>query len=148
MTRSVDHIGIAVASIEEARLFYEALGLAVEAIEEMPREGVRVAIIPCGATRIELLEPLSPDSTVGRFLARRGPGIHHVCLASDDVGADSERLRAAGFALLRPEPTAGAGGSRVQFVHPRSASGVLYELAEPARPDAPDPPRPGLPRRS
>jgi methylmalonyl-CoA epimerase len=130
MAHAIDHLGIAVASIEEARRFYEALGLAVEAVEEVPQEGVKVAMIRCGETRIELLEPLAPDSIVGRFLARRGPGIHHVCLASSDVAADSERLLAAGFVLLGEEPSAGAGGSRVRFVHPKSASGVLYELAE------------------
>lgn len=130
MVRGIDHIGIAVASIDEARRFYEALGLSVEAIEEVPHEGVRVAMIPAGGVRIELLEPLSPESTVGRFLAKRGPGIHHVCLATDDVTADSTALRAAGLTLLREEPTAGAGGTRVQFVHPKGAGGVLYELAE------------------
>ncbi len=130
MVRGIDHIGIAVTSIAEARRFYEALGLAVEAIEEVPHEGVRVAMIPVGNTRIELLEPLAPESTVGRFLVRRGPGIHHVCLATDDVAADSAALRAAGLPLLRDEPTAGAGGSQVQFVHPKGAGGVLYELAE------------------
>ena len=130
MVRGIDHIGIAVTSIEEARRFYEALGLAVEAIEEVPHEGVRVAMIPVGDTRIELLEPLAADSTVGRFLAKRGPGIHHVCLATDDVAAGSAALRAAGLPLLRDEPTAGAGGSKVQFVHPKAAGGVLYELAE------------------
>ena len=130
MSRQIDHIGIAVTSIAEARRFYEALGLEVEAIEEVPHEGVRVAMIPCGGLRIELLEPLSPDSAVGRFLDKRGPGLHHVCMASPDVKADSERLRAAGLQVLREQPTPGAGGSLVQFVHPKSASGVLFELAE------------------
>lgn len=128
--RRVDHIGIAVASIEEARGFYEALGLEVASIEEVPQEKVRVAMIPCGDTRIELLEPTSPDSTIAKFLARRGPGIHHLCLASGDVVADGVALTAAGVELLRSEPTAGAGGTRVNFVHPKSASGVLVELAE------------------
>lgn len=130
MIPKVDHIGIAVRSIEEARRFYEALGLEVTTIEEVPQEGVRVAMIPCGETRIELLEATSPDSPIARFLERRGPGVHHVCFASTDVGGDGEALRAAGIELVRPEPTAGAGGSRVQFVHPKSASGVLVELAE------------------
>lgn len=130
MSRQIDHIGIAVTSIAEARRFYEALGLEVEAIEEVPHEGVRVAMIPCGGLRIELLEPLSEESAVGKFLAKRGPGLHHVCLASDDVRDDSARLRGAGLTLLRDEPTPGAGGTLVQFVHPKSASGVLFELAE------------------
>ena len=137
MIRGVDHIGIAVASIEEGRKLYEALGLRVEAIEEIAAEGVRVAFIPLGNTRIELLEATSAASPIAKFLARRGPGIHHVCLASDDLAADDSQLRAAGVELLRAEPTLGAGGMRVQFVHPNSAGGVLFELSEPV-PEDPD----------
>jgi methylmalonyl-CoA epimerase len=130
--RKLDHVGIAVRSIDEARGFWEALGLRVEHVEEVPQEGVRVAMIPCGATRIELLEPTRPDSPIAAFLDKRGPGIHHLCLASDDVVGDDARLRAAGVQLLRAQPTRGAGGSAVQFVHPKSAGGVLLELAQPA----------------
>jgi methylmalonyl-CoA/ethylmalonyl-CoA epimerase len=130
MIPGIAHIGIAVRSIEEARGFWEALGLRVEHVEEVPHEGVRVAMIPCGESRIELLEPTREDSPIAGFLAKRGPGIHHLCLASDDVAGDDSRLRAAGVELLRAAPTAGAGGSRVQFVHPKSAGGVLVELAE------------------
>lgn len=130
MIRGVDHIGIAVASIAEARRFWEALGLRVSAIEEVAREGVRVAMIEVDGVRVELLEPTSAESPVAKFLARRGPGIHHLCLASDDLGADDARLRAGGVELLRPEPTPGAGGALVQFVHPKSAGGVLVELSE------------------
>jgi methylmalonyl-CoA epimerase len=136
--RGVDHIGIAVSSIAEGRKLYEAMGLHVESIEEVPAEGVRVAFIPVGGTRIELLEPISPDSPVARFLAKRGPGIHHVCLASDEIAADDQALRAAGVELLRPEPTRGAGGSRVQFIHPRSAGGVLFEVSQPGEPGEPE----------
>ncbi|HTQ78530.1 MAG TPA: methylmalonyl-CoA epimerase [Thermoanaerobaculia bacterium] len=131
MIRNVDHIGIAVTSIEEGRKLYESLGLHVAAIEEVPAEGVRVALIPVGETRIELLEPTSPDSPIARFLAKRGPGIHHLCLASDALDADEARLRQEGAELLRPAPTRGAGGCWVQFVHPRSAGGVLLELSQP-----------------
>jgi methylmalonyl-CoA/ethylmalonyl-CoA epimerase len=127
----IDHLGIAVRSIDEGRKLYEALGLRVEAIEEVPAEKVRVAWIACGESRIELLEPTAPDSPIAKFLAKRGPGLHHVCLASDGVRDDDRRLRDAGFEVLRPEPTRGAGGCWVQFVHPRSAGGVLLELAEP-----------------
>ena len=130
MIEGIEHIGIAVRSIEEARAFYEALGLSVEVIEEVPHEGVRVALIPCGATRIELLEATAEESPVGRFLAKRGPGLHHVCLATDDVKADDVALRQAGFRVLRPEPTRGAGGCWVQFVHPESTGGVLLELSQ------------------
>jgi methylmalonyl-CoA/ethylmalonyl-CoA epimerase len=127
----IDHVGIAVASIDEAARLYRALGLEVEAVEEVPQEGVRVAMIRCGESRIELLEATAPDSAIARFLDTRGPGIHHLCLASDDLRADDERLRGAGFRVLRPEPTRGAGGCWVQFVHPKSASGVLVELSQP-----------------
>ena len=130
MIAGIAHIGIAVRSIDEARGFWEALGLRIEHVEEVPHEGVRVAMIPCGESRIELLEPTRDDSPIAGFLAKRGPGIHHLCLTSDDVAGDDSRLRAAGVELLRAAPTAGAGGSRVQFVHPKSAGGVLVELAE------------------
>jgi methylmalonyl-CoA/ethylmalonyl-CoA epimerase len=121
----VDHLGIAVRSIAEGRAFYEALGLAVSAGDQ-----VRVAMIPCGPTRLELLEPTSPESPIARFLERRGPGLHHVCLASDDLAADDARLRGAGYQVLRPQPTRGAGGCWIQFVHPKSAGGVLVELSQ------------------
>lgn len=133
MIRGIAHLGVAVRSIAEARQVYERLGLRVTAIEEVPHEGVRVAIIPCGDSSIELLEPLEPgdaSSPIGKFLARRGPGLHHLCLRSEDVKADDAALRAAGLRLLRPQPTRGAGGCWVQFVHPESAGGVLLELAE------------------
>ena len=130
MIERIDHIGIAVRSIEEGRRFYEALGLTVERIEEVPHEGVRVAMIRCGESRIELLEPMTEDSPIAKFLEKRGPGIHHLCLGSDDVRADDGRLREAGYQVLRPEPTRGAGGCWVQFVHPKSAGGVLLELSE------------------
>ena len=101
MIRRLDHLGIAVTSIAEARRFWEALGLVVGATEEVPQEGVRVAMLELGESRIELLEATRPDSPVAKFLARRGPGIHHVCLASDDVAADDARLRAAGVTEVR-----------------------------------------------
>jgi len=128
----LDHVGVAVSSIAEARRFYEALGLVIDHVEEVAQEGVRVAMIVVGGTRIELLEPTHDDSPVAKFLAKRGPGIHHLCFASSDVRGDDAKLRAAGVELLRPEPTRGAGGCWVQFVHPKSAGGVLVELSEPA----------------
>lgn len=131
MIRRLAHVGVAVRSIDEARQLWESLGLAVEKVEEVPEEGVRVAFLRCGDSHIELLEPLDEDSPVAKFLARRGPGIHHLCLQTDDVGGDDARLREAGFAVLREAPTRGAGGCRVQFVHPRSTGGVLLELSEP-----------------
>ena len=134
MIQGVDHIGIAVHSIEEARSMYEALGLTIERIEEVPQEGVRVAFISCGGTHLELLEPMHDDSPVAKHLAKRGPGIHHLCLGSDDVRSDDQRLRDAGLRVLRDEPTIGAGGAQVQFVHPKSAGGILLELSQPAEP--------------
>ena len=130
MIGRIDHVGIAVRSIDEARVFYEELGLEVGAIEEVEADGVRVALIPCGESTIELLEPTTEDSPIAVFLAKRGPGLHHLCLASDDLQADDTRLRAAGLRLVRPEPTRGAGGCWVQFVHPESAGGVLIELSQ------------------
>ena len=130
MIGRIDHVGIAVVSIAEARRFYESMGLVVEHLEEVEAEGVRVAMIPVGESRIELLEATRPDSPIAKFIARRGPGIHHLCLASDDLAADDARLSDAGVERLRPEPTRGAGGCWVQFVHPRSAGGVLVELAQ------------------
>jgi methylmalonyl-CoA/ethylmalonyl-CoA epimerase len=131
MIRGLDHLGIAVRSIAEARTFYEALGLAVEAVEEVPAEQVRVAMIPCGDTRLELLEPTGPESPIARFLERRGPGLHHLCLATDDLPGAEARLRGGAYQLLRDEPSRGAGGCWIQFVHPRSAGGVLVELSQP-----------------
>ncbi len=137
MIRGIDHIGIAVDSIEEARVFWEALGLEVTAIEEVAAEGVRVAMIACGESKIELLEATTEESPIHRFLEQRGPGIHHLCLRSDGLSEDDERLRGAGYRLLRPEPTLGAGGCWVQFVHPKSAGGVLLELSEPEKEESP-----------
>ena len=130
MIDKIDHVGIAVESIEEASRFYKSLGLEIEAVEEVPSEGVRVALIRCGESCIELLEATSAESPIARFLERRGGGIHHLCFASSDVRADQESLETQGYQLLRPEPTKGAGGCWVQFVHPKSAGGVLVELSE------------------
>ena len=136
MIAGVDHIGIAVRSIEEARGVYEALGLTIERIEEVPQEQVRVAFLNCGSTHLELLEPTSDTSPIAKFLEKRGPGLHHICLASDNIDSDDGKLRQADFRLLRDTPTEGAGGTRVQFVHPKSTGGVLLELAEPPAADS------------
>ena len=130
MIEKIDHVGIAVHSIEEAAKLYQALGLTIEAVEEVPAEGVRVAMLQCGESRVELLEATREDSPIARFLERRGGGIHHICFSSTDVRADQEILDHEGYQLLRLEPTRGAGGCWVQFVHPKSAGGVLVELSE------------------
>jgi methylmalonyl-CoA/ethylmalonyl-CoA epimerase len=129
----LDHIGIAVANLEEALAFYrDALGLEVSAPGDVPTERVRVTFVPVGEPALELLEPTTPDSVVARFLARRGPGIHHITLLVDDLAAVLERLKERGVRLLDETPRAGAHGSRVAFVHPSSTHGVLVELKQAA----------------
>ena len=130
----LDHVGVAVRSLEQALAPYrDGLGLAVQEIEEVATEQVRVAFLPAGDTRIELLEPTSAESTIARFLDRRGEGIHHLCFQVDDIEAALTRLRAAGVRLVDEVPRRGAGGCRVAFVHPKGMGGVLVELLEKAR---------------
>jgi methylmalonyl-CoA/ethylmalonyl-CoA epimerase len=131
----LDHIGIAVESIAESRRPYEALGLAVEGEEEVSAQGVRVAFLPVGDGRLELLEPMTPDSPIARHLEKRGPGLHHISLRVEDIRQSMADLRERGFELLSQEPQPGAHGCLVAFVHPRSTGGVLLELSQPARAD-------------
>ena len=128
----LDHIGVAVESIAAGRAFYEALGLQVSGEEEVAAQGVRVAFLPVGDGRLELLEPTTEASPIARHLARRGPGMHHICLRVADIREAMRRLAAAGCELLSAEPQAGAHGCLVCFVHPRSSGGVLIELSQPA----------------
>ena len=126
----IDHLGIAVRSIEHALGFYQQqLGLKVATRETVAQEKVNVAMLPLEGSRIELIEPVEPDSPVGKFLDKRGEGLHHVALKVPDLGAAVERLRAAGARLLN-EPRAGAGGHLYVFVHPASTGGVLLELIQ------------------
>jgi methylmalonyl-CoA epimerase len=126
----VDHLGIAVRSIDQALKFYEEqLGLAVEMRETVPHEKVRVAMLPLSGPRIELLEATAPDSTIGKFIEKRGEGLHHVAIRVPDLAAAVERLRHSGARLLN-EPRAGAGGHLYVFVHPASTGGVLLELIQ------------------
>ena len=127
----IDHVGIAVESIAQARQFYESMGLHVENEETVEHEGVRTAMIPVGESRVELLEPTSPDTTVGRYLAKRGQGIHHVALATDDIARTFAAMKAAGVRLVSDEIKRGAGGHQYFFVHPSSAGGVLVEVVQP-----------------
>jgi methylmalonyl-CoA/ethylmalonyl-CoA epimerase len=131
---SLDHIGIAVASLEQGTAFYRTLGLEVTGVEEVAEQGVRVAFLPVGDGRLELLEPTGPESPIARHLAKRGPGIHHISLHVHDIRAVMERLKAAGHRLLSDEPQAGAHGCLVCFVHPASTGGVLLELSQPTGP--------------
>ena len=127
----IDHLGIAVKSLETAVEFYErVLGLAVEGREEVPQEKVRVAMLPAGGPRIELLEATAEDSPVARFIAKRGEGLHHVALRVPNLDAAVEQLRSAGARLVNETIQTGAGGHRYVFVHPSSAGGVLLELVE------------------
>lgn len=127
----VDHIGIAVRSIADAGRFYaQAFGLRLEAPERLPANGVTVAFITVGATRIELVEPLDEDSPVARFLQRRGEGLHHIALAVADVAHALAMARQAGFTPIDEQPRPGAHGSRIAFLHPRDAHGVMIELVQ------------------
>lgn len=130
----LDHIGIAVASIARARGAYEALGLEVEGEEEVPEQGVRVAFLPVGDGRLELLEPTTDTSPIARHLEKRGPGLHHICVKVPDIRRSMAMLEKQGFELLSDEPQAGAHGCLVAFVHPRSTGGVLLELSQAADP--------------
>jgi methylmalonyl-CoA epimerase len=127
---SIDHLGIAVRSIDEALKFYrEQLGLPVTLRETVQIEKVHVAMLPLGESRIELLEAAEPGSVIARFIEKRGEGLHHVAIKVPDLSATVGRLKAAGVRLLN-EPRAGAGGHRYVFVHPSSTGGVLLELIQ------------------
>jgi methylmalonyl-CoA epimerase len=129
----LDHIGIAVADAAAATAWYRsALGLAVAHTEEVASQQVRAHFLPTATAMLELLESTAPDSPIGRFLARRGPGLHHVALAVDDIHAALAELRQAGVRLIDETPRPGAEGALVAFVHPSAAQGVLVELKQPA----------------
>jgi methylmalonyl-CoA/ethylmalonyl-CoA epimerase len=130
----IDHLAVAVASLEEALPIYRALGLTETHREEVPGQQVVTAFLPVGDSHIELLEPTGEASPVARFLARRGPGLHHVCFAVDDLAAALRELEGRGFRLVNPVPVPGAGGKNVAFLHPESGGGVLIELAERRKP--------------
>lgn len=128
----IDHLGIAVESIVAARGFYELLGLPVAHEETVEHEQVRTAMIPVGDSRIELLEPTEEDSAVGRFLKKRGAGLHHVALRVDDIAATLAALKTRGARLISEEVQVGAGGHLYFFVHPASTGGVLLEICQDA----------------
>src|SRR5580698_283674 len=126
----IDHLGIAVRSIDQTRKLYESLGLHIVHEETIEHEQVRTALIPAGDTRIELLEPTTPDSPVGKFLAKRGEGLHHIALRVEDISGSLETLKAQGARLISEEIQIGAGGHLYFFVHPSSAGGVLLEICQ------------------
>jgi methylmalonyl-CoA/ethylmalonyl-CoA epimerase len=123
----IDHLGIAVKSLAK---FYETLGLQVMPEETVEGEKARLVMIPMDGSRIELLEPTEADSPIGRFLEKRGEGLHHVALHVDDIAGTVERLKAAGTRFVSDDIKVGAGGHLYVFVHPSSAGGVLLELCE------------------
>jgi methylmalonyl-CoA/ethylmalonyl-CoA epimerase len=128
----IDHVGIAVVSIDDALDVYRALGLEEKHREEVPAQKVVTAFLPAGDSRIELLEPTSEDSPIAKFVRTRGPGIHHICFAVRDIEASVAELLSRGFRLINARPAAGADGKKIVFLHPDSGHGVLIELSEDA----------------
>jgi methylmalonyl-CoA epimerase len=128
----IDHLGIAVPSLEVALQAYRALGFEVESVHDVDSEKVRAAFLPVGESRLELLEPTDPSSVIARFLEKRA-GLHHVCVVVDDIEQALAELKARGVALVDEKPRPGAEGSRVAFLHPRAAGGVLLELKQEQR---------------
>lgn len=127
----IDHIGIATRQLEEATAVWrDALGLELDSTEQVADQGVRIAMLPIGETHIELLEPLTNDSPVGKFLQKRGPGIHHIAIRVDDVQAALAQLKKKGARLIDQTPRVGARGCLVAFIHPSSTNGVLLELVQ------------------
>jgi methylmalonyl-CoA epimerase len=126
----IDHIGIAVKSLAAARSIYEKLGLSVSPEETVEQEQVRLVMVAVGESRLELLEATSESSTIAKFIAKRGEGLHHVCLQVPDLPAAVERLRKDGIRLVSEEIKTGAGGHKYVFLHPSSTGGVLLELVE------------------
>jgi methylmalonyl-CoA epimerase len=130
MEFSIDHLGIAVKSLTAAKIIYQKLGLPISEEEIVEHEKVRVVMVPVGESRLELLEATSDDSAIAKFIAKRGEGIHHLCMRVPDLAAAVAKLKQDGVRLVSEEIKRGAGGHRYVFVHPQSAGGVLLELVE------------------
>ncbi len=129
--KGLDHVAIVVRDLEAAiRLYRDTLGLELAAVEEVPEQQVTTAIFGRGLGRVELICPTTVDSGVGRFLEKRGEGLHHICLEVEDLEGTLKALREAGIPLIDEAPRPGAGGAKVAFIHPRGARGVLTELRE------------------
>ena len=125
----LDHIGIAVRSLSDTKI-YEALGLDIDHVENVETQGVKTAFLSVGDSNVELLEPLSPQSTVAKFIEKRGEGVHHICFRVDNLEEHLKRLKSKGFRLINEQPVPGAHGRRVAFLHPAAGNGVLIELSE------------------
>jgi methylmalonyl-CoA/ethylmalonyl-CoA epimerase len=129
MIKSINHIAVIVPELDSALTFWvDALGLALDRVEDVPAEGVEVAFLPVGGSNVELLKPTTADSGVARFLEKRGAGIHHMCLEVDDIETTMARLREHDIQLINEQPQTGHGGRKYAFVHPKSTGGVLVEL--------------------
>ena len=127
---AIDHLGIAVKSLAAAKSIYEKLGLTVSAEETVEHEKVRLVMVPVGQSRLELLEPTSEDSTIAKFISKRGEGLHHVCMKVPDLRAAVASLKEDGVRFVSEEIKTGAGGHQYVFVHPSSTGGVLLELVQ------------------
>ncbi|HEY3020659.1 MAG TPA: methylmalonyl-CoA epimerase [Solirubrobacteraceae bacterium] len=133
MFERIDHIGVAVEDLDAAiALYRERLELALVHRETVESQGVEAVLLDVGENHVELLRPLSPDTPVGKFLAKRGPGLHHVAYQTTDIEGTLDALRAAGMRLIDERPRTGIRGSRVAFLHPGSSGGVLTEIVQPA----------------
>jgi len=130
MTFALDHLGIAVKSLAAAKAIYEKLGLSISEEETVAAEKVRLVMVPVGDTRLELLEPLTSDSAIAKFIEKRGEGLHHVCMRVPDLAAAVKKLKSENVRLVSEEIKIGAGGHRYVFVHPSGTAGVLLELVE------------------
>ena len=129
MLKKIDHLGIAVQSIDKARTFYEeVLGLTCDKIEEVESQKVKIAIFSIGDTRIELLEPIGADGPVARFLEKKGEGLHHVAYETEDIYGQLAQAKKSGCQLINTEPVQGADNKLIAFFHPKSTHGVLTEL--------------------
>lgn len=128
----LDHIAVAVTSLDDSLRFYkEQFGLSCIDVEIVEEQGVRVAKLDLGNTHLELLEPLAEETPVGKFISQRGPGIHHICIGVKDICAELETLKGHGARLIDERPKIGAGGAQIAFLHPKSTGGVLIELSQP-----------------
>lgn len=129
----IDHIGVAVEDLDEAvRLYEQSFQMSVQHRETVEEQGVEAVLLEVGEGHIELLRPLGPDTAVGKFLERHGPGLHHVAYQTDDIDKTLGEVRAAGLRLIDEEPRTGIRGSRVAFLHPKATGSVLTEIVEPA----------------
>lgn len=126
----IDHVGIAVKNLEEAKKFYESLGLKVSDIEEVAEQKVKVAFLPVEGSEVELLESTDPEGPIAKFIEKRGEGMQHIAFRVDNIEAALEELKAKGVQLIDQKPRYGAGGARIAFLHPKGTSGVLIEISQ------------------